>query len=138
MTDFYDAARPAQAAARMAAAGRPAGRCAPPAWFAERLADRLDAMAAVTQPRCAGGGAGDAQAELSCSTGSGCAGTDAFGGFAAIGWRAMVPRRRRRVFQSPGPIYEPKASGADYWRARMHAAPAFAPATWCTTASATT
>ncbi|WP_225782693.1 phenylacetate--CoA ligase family protein [Xenophilus sp. Marseille-Q4582] len=37
---------------------------------------------------------------------------DAFGGFAAI------PRgaRMRRIFASPGPIYEPEGTGADYWR----------------------
>ncbi len=49
-------------------------------------------------------------------------GGDAFGGFAAIGWR---PRHgARRVFASPGPIYEPEGAAPDYWRlARaMHAA----------------
>jgi phenylacetate-CoA ligase len=42
---------------------------------------------------------------------------DPFGGFAAIGWRALDGRAgARRVFQSPGPIYEPEGLGADYWR----------------------
>jgi phenylacetate-CoA ligase len=42
---------------------------------------------------------------------------DPFGGFAAIGWRATgAPARPARVYQSPGPIYEPEGSGADYWR----------------------
>jgi phenylacetate-CoA ligase len=42
-------------------------------------------------------------------------GGDPFGGFSAIGWR---PRSGAlRVFASPGPIYEPEGSGADYWRA---------------------
>ena len=44
-------------------------------------------------------------------------GTDAFGGFSALGWgtqRALRPARR--VYQSPGPIYEPEGAGADYWR----------------------
>ena len=42
-----------------------------------------------------------------------------FGGFSAIGWGTA-----RRVFQSPGTIYEPEGRAADYWRiARaMHAA----------------
>jgi len=41
-------------------------------------------------------------------------GGDPFGGFSAIGWR---PRSGAlRVFASPGPIYEPEGSGADYWR----------------------
>ncbi len=53
------------------------------------------------------------------------AGGDPFGGFAAIGWLAQGARRpARRVFQSPGPIYEPEGAAPDYWRmARaLHAA----------------
>ncbi|MGM9514678.1 phenylacetate--CoA ligase family protein [Roseateles sp. DB2] len=47
------------------------------------------------------------------------AGGDAFGGFSAIGWGVA-----RRVFQSPGTIYEPEGAKPDYWRmARaLHAA----------------
>jgi phenylacetate-CoA ligase len=43
---------------------------------------------------------------------------DPFGGFSAIGWRALrhAQRPARRVFQSPGPIYEPEGSAPDYWR----------------------
>jgi len=45
------------------------------------------------------------------------AGGDPFGGFAAIGWRGLgTVRPARRVFQSPGPIYEPEGAAADYWR----------------------
>ncbi|WP_043814541.1 phenylacetate--CoA ligase family protein, partial [Rubrivivax gelatinosus] len=45
------------------------------------------------------------------------AGGDPFGGFAAIGWRGIgAVRVARRVFQSPGPIYEPEGAAADYWR----------------------
>ncbi len=43
--------------------------------------------------------------------------SDPFGGFSAIGWasqRALRPARR--VYQSPGPIYEPEGHAADYWR----------------------
>jgi phenylacetate-CoA ligase len=51
--------------------------------------------------------------------------TDPFGGFSALGWRAL-PRARaaHRVFQSPGPIYEPESNASDYWRLgrAMHAA----------------
>jgi phenylacetate-CoA ligase len=53
------------------------------------------------------------------------AGRDPFGGFATIGWRALGSlRRAQRVYQSPGPIYEPEGTASDYWRlARaMHAA----------------
>jgi phenylacetate-CoA ligase len=48
-----------------------------------------------------------------------------FGGFAAIGWAALRPARTaRRVYQSPGPIYEPEGDGSDYWRTAraLHAA----------------
>ncbi|MEO5733789.1 MAG: AMP-binding protein, partial [Rubrivivax sp.] len=42
---------------------------------------------------------------------------DPFGGFAAIGWRGIgIARPARRVFQSPGPIYEPEGHASDYWR----------------------
>ena len=42
---------------------------------------------------------------------------DPFGGFSAIGWRGLrAGSGARRVFQSPGPIYEPEGQGADYWR----------------------
>jgi phenylacetate-CoA ligase len=42
---------------------------------------------------------------------------DPFGGFSAIGWRALgALRPARRVFQSPGPIYEPEGAAPDYWR----------------------
>jgi phenylacetate-CoA ligase len=50
---------------------------------------------------------------------------DALGGFSAIGWRAtQAARAAKRVYQSPGPIYEPEGHGADYWRTAraMHAA----------------
>jgi phenylacetate-CoA ligase len=47
----------------------------------------------------------------------GVAGGDPFGGFSAIGWRALgTSRPARRVFQSPGTIYEPEGAAADYWR----------------------
>ena len=40
-----------------------------------------------------------------------------FGGFSSIGWSGLrAPRAARRVFQSPGPIYEPEGLAADYWR----------------------
>jgi phenylacetate-CoA ligase len=42
---------------------------------------------------------------------------DPLGGFSVIGWRAMQSgRHAKRVYQSPGPIYEPEGHGADYWR----------------------
>jgi phenylacetate-CoA ligase len=44
------------------------------------------------------------------------AGGDPFGGFSAIGWRTLGLKPARRVFQSPGPIYEPEGAATDYWR----------------------
>lgn len=45
------------------------------------------------------------------------AGGDPFGGFATVGWQGLRHARgARRVFQSPGPIYEPEGAAADYWR----------------------
>lgn len=54
-------------------------------------------------------------------------GRDPFGGFAAVGWRGLLrDRGARRVYQSPGPIYEPEGGAADYWRsARAFAAAGF-------------
>lgn len=54
---------------------------------------------------------------------------DALGGFAAIGWTGQpAAQGARRVFQSPGPIYEPEGSGTDYWRlARAMRAAGFQP-----------
>ena len=50
--------------------------------------------------------------------GAGVAEWDPFGGFSAIGWRAIASARRgaQRVYQSPGPIYEPEGRASDYWR----------------------
>ncbi len=42
---------------------------------------------------------------------------DPFGGFSAIGWRGLRGLNgARRVYQSPGPIYEPEGERPDYWR----------------------
>ena len=48
------------------------------------------------------------------------AGGDAMGGFAAVARGAAM----RRVYASPGPIYEPEGSATDYWRTAraLHAA----------------
>lgn len=45
------------------------------------------------------------------------AGGDPFGGFATVGWQGLRhPQGAKRVFQSPGPIYEPEGQRPDYWR----------------------
>ena len=42
---------------------------------------------------------------------------DVFGGFSTIGWRQLRGLSgATRVYQSPGPIYEPEAGTSDYWR----------------------
>jgi phenylacetate-CoA ligase len=42
---------------------------------------------------------------------------DALGGCSAIGWRGMLAAQgARRVFQSPGPIYEPEGQAVDAFR----------------------
>ena len=47
--------------------------------------------------------------------------TDPFGGFSTIGWKSLLRKGAqngaRRVYQSPGPIYEPEGGASDYWRA---------------------
>ena len=44
-------------------------------------------------------------------------GHDVFGGFSAIGWSGLTRSSGAlRVFQSPGPIYEPEGKASDYWR----------------------
>ena len=43
---------------------------------------------------------------------------DPFGGFSTIGWKGLLRNSgARRVYQSPGPIYEPEGQAVDYWRA---------------------
>jgi len=43
---------------------------------------------------------------------------DPFGGFSTIGWKGLLRSSgARRVYQSPGPIYEPEGQAIDYWRA---------------------
>ena len=55
--------------------------------------------------------------------------TDPFGGYSAIGWRGLRGLSgARRVYQSPGPIYEPEGGAPDYWRiARALRAAGFVP-----------
>ena len=55
--------------------------------------------------------------------------TDVFGGYATVGWNGTPNNKRaRRVFQSPGPIYEPEGNGGDFERvARAMFAAGFRP-----------
>ncbi len=76
------------------------------------------------QRAAANGPAADgSQASTDGGSGPFGASGDPFGGFATIGWGRMA-RRAKRVFQSPGTIYEPEGEAPDYWRVAraMHAA----------------
>ena len=43
--------------------------------------------------------------------------SDPLGGFSTLGWTGLLRQRQaRKVFQSPGTIYEPEGEGNDYWR----------------------
>ena len=43
--------------------------------------------------------------------------TDPLGGFSTLGWSGLNrASHARKVFQSPGTIYEPEGEGRDYWR----------------------
>ena len=54
---------------------------------------------------------------LQAQQASRAAGGDPFGGHSALGWRARnALRPARRVFQSPGALYEPEGHAPDYWR----------------------
>ena len=57
--------------------------------------------------------------------------TGSFGGFSTIGWSASSgTARARRVYQSPGPIYEPEGRGRRLLAHRArHVRGGFAPAT---------
>jgi phenylacetate-CoA ligase len=116
----YDALETRDPAAREAAflAALPAqvrAAQATPA-FAEVLAG-VDASAVTSRAALAALPVTRKSALLERQRASVAAGGDPFGGFSALGWRAL-PRARRaqRVYQSPGPIYEPDAAAPDYWR----------------------
>ena len=43
---------------------------------------------------------------------------DPFGGFSTVGWKGLLRQAgAKRVYQSPGPIYEPEGHATNYWRA---------------------
>jgi len=110
MTDFYDELETrspeARAAGLMAALARQVAhaRAHAPA-FGASLAD-IDA-AAVTGREALARLPVLRKAELSARQGK----SPPFGGLAAV-----APGQLTRVFQSPGPIYEPESGRPDYWR----------------------
>ena len=116
MTEFYDAleARPPEvreAALLAALPGQIAHAQAATTAFAELLAD-VDA-AAITSRTALATLPVIRKHELLARQQAQRA-QDPFGGFAAVGWG--LKRGARRVFQSPGPIYEPEGAATDYWR----------------------
>ncbi|GCL65719.1 phenylacetate--CoA ligase family protein [Pseudaquabacterium pictum] len=119
MTDFYDALEARDPAAREAALlaalpGHIARAQQATSAFAESLAG-VDAAAITSR---------NALAQLPVLRKSALLerqkalrAQDPFGGYAAIGWRGLrAGSGAKRVFQSPGPIYEPEGDGPDYWR----------------------
>jgi phenylacetate-CoA ligase len=119
MTEFYDAleTRPPEQreAALMAALPRQLAAAQHAPALAERLAG-IDAAAVTSRAALAALPVTRKHELLERQQAARAAGGDPFGGFSAIGWRALGLKPARRVFQSPGPIYEPEGAAADYWR----------------------
>jgi phenylacetate-CoA ligase len=118
MTDFYDALETRDAGLREAAllAALPAQVAAAQATpaFAELLAG-VDAATVTSRAALARLPVTRKHELLQRQQAQ--RGSSPFGGYSAIGWRALgALRPARRVFQSPGPIYEPEGHAADYWR----------------------
>ncbi|GAB4040914.1 MAG: AMP-binding protein [Rubrivivax sp.] len=126
MSTFYDALEHRDPAAReaalMAALPSQVAAAQRTAAFGEILAG-VDA-AAVTSRAALARLPVTRKSELLARQQAGRA-TDPFGGFSAIGWRGIPGARgARRVYQSPGPIYEPEGAAPDYWGSAraLHAA----------------
>jgi len=120
MTEFYDALETRSAdereAALMAALPRQVAAAQRTPAFAKLLRG-VDAAAVDTRGALAALPVLRKSELLERQQAARAAGGDPFGGFSVIGWRAIgSARAARRVFQSPGPIYEPEGAGADYWR----------------------
>jgi phenylacetate-CoA ligase len=121
MTDFYDALEAreprAREAALMAALPRQVATAQGTAAFA-RILHGIDAAAITSRAALAALPVTRKSELLERQQASHAKpGGDPFGGFSAIGWRALGSARvARRVFQSPGPIYEPEGEAPDYWR----------------------
>ena len=119
MTDFYDALEqrhPADREAALLAAlpGHIARAQAATSAFAESLAG-VDAAAIISRTALARLPVLRKHALLERQ--QALRARDPFGGFSAIGWRGLrASSGARRVFQSPGPIYEPEGTAPDYWR----------------------
>jgi phenylacetate-CoA ligase len=119
MSSFYDALETRDAGAREAAwmAALPAAVARAQATAAgAALLDGIDAAAITDRTALAQLPVTRKSELLARQQAARAAGGDPFGGFAAIGWRALGLKPARRVFQSPGPIYEPEGAAADYWR----------------------
>ena len=116
MTEFFDALETRDPAAREAAlmAALPAHVAHAQqrsAAFADILAG-VDAAAVGSRAALAGLPVTRKGELLARQQASRAAGRDAFGGFATGRWGAAM----RRVYASPGPIYEPEGTAVDYWR----------------------
>lgn len=120
MTEFYDALETRDPGTREAALLAALPSLVAQALRAPALAERLggiDAARITTRAALAQLPVTRKAELLERQKAARAAGGDPFGGFATIGWRGLAASSdARRVFQSPGPIYEPEGHTADYWR----------------------
>lgn len=127
-SEFFDTLETRDPAARegalMAALAAQVRAAQATAAFADSLAD-IDANAVTTRAALARLPVVRKHELLERQQASRAAGGDPLGGFSAVGWRRLgSARAATRVYQSPGPIYEPQGAGSDHFRAAraMHAA----------------
>ena len=119
MTDFYDALETRDPAAREAALMVALPRQVAAAQRTRALGEALagvDAAGVTSRAALAKLPVTRKSELLERQKAERAAGGDPFGGFSAIGWRTLGLQGAQRVFQSPGPIYEPEGAARDYWR----------------------
>ena len=119
MTDFYDALETRDPAAREAALMAALPRQVAAAQRTRALGEALagvDAAGVTSRAALAKLPVTRKSELLERQKAERAAGGDPFGGFSAIGWRTLGLQGAQRVFQSPGPIYEPEGAARDYWR----------------------
>jgi len=119
-TGYFDALETRSADAREAALAAALPAQVRAALAVPAMAQRLGGVDAnqVTTRAALGGLPVTRKSELlQAQQTSRAAGGDPFGGHSALGWRARTALRpARRVFQSPGALYEPEGHAPDYWR----------------------
>jgi phenylacetate-CoA ligase len=119
-TDHFDALETRSAQAREAALALALPAQVRAALAVPAMAQRLggvDAASVTTRAALAGLPVTRKSELLQAQQASRATGGDPFGGHSALGWRSRAALRpARRVFQSPGALYEPEGAAPDYWR----------------------